>query len=137
MQFAELPYSFALGFGGYSLDIWDGGWLLGSSLGPFFEHELGGAFWFLVGGEFGDWSQRAVGWVLGDFFDGGLGFGFGVGFGEVLAGDLEAVEQEAGSFGVEIVGGQALEDFADGVLDGGAVFGEWDLEGRAAGFAAG
>jgi len=78
-----------------------------------------------------------VGGVFGDFFDGGLGFGFGVGFGEVLAGDLEAVEQEAGSFGVEIVGGQALEDFADGVLDGGAVFGEWDLKAGAAGFAAG
>jgi len=78
-----------------------------------------------------------VGWVLGDFFDGGLGLGVGVGFGEVLAGDLEAVEQEAGAFGVEVVGGKPLEDFADGVLDGGAVFGEWDLEGRAAGFAAG
>jgi len=56
-------------------------------------------------------------------FDGGLGFGFGLRFGKVLAGDLEAVEQEAGAFGVEVVGGQSLENLADGVLDGAAVFG--------------
>jgi len=54
-------------------------------------------------------------------------FGFSVvvggGFGEVEAGDLESVEEEAGAAGVDVVGGDALEDFADGGLDGGAVFG--------------
>jgi hypothetical protein len=62
----------------------------------------------------------------GDLFDDFGGFGFGVavggGFGEVEAGDLEAVEEEAGAAGVDVVGGDALENFADGLLDGGAVF---------------
>ena len=53
-------------------------------------------------------------------------------FGEVEAGDLEAVEEEAGAAGVDVVGGDALEDFADGVLDGGTVFGEGEVEGGAA-----
>src|ERR1700730_17294896 len=53
-------------------------------------------------------------------------------FGEVEAGDLEAVEEEAGAAGVDVVGGDALEDLADGVLDGRMVFRERDLEGRAA-----
>ena len=67
----------------------------------------------------------------GGFFDDfGLG---GLGFGEIEAGDLEAVEEEAGAAGVDVIGGDALEDLADGVLDGGAVFGERDLEGGAAG----
>ncbi len=58
----------------------------------------------------------------GGFFDEfGLG---GLRFGEVEAGDLEAVEEEAGATGVDVVGGDALEDLADGVLDGGSVFGE-------------
>jgi len=38
--------------------------------------------------------------------------------GEVEAGDLEAVEEEPGTAGVDVVGGDALEDLADGVLDG-------------------
>jgi hypothetical protein len=45
-------------------------------------------------------------------------------FWEVEAGDLEAVEEQTGSAGVDLVGGDALEDLADGVLDGGAVLGE-------------
>ena len=52
-------------------------------------------------------------------------------FGEVEAGDLEAVEEEAGAARVDVVGSDALEDLADGVLDGGAVFWEWELEGGA------
>jgi len=91
----------------------------------------------LVEGELGDRGQGAEVGVFGDFFDGGGGFGLGVGFGEVLAGDLEAVEEQTGAFGIEVVGGQPLEDLAYGVLDGAAVFGEWDLEGALAGFAAG
>ena len=51
-----------------------------------------------------------------------MAFGDGL-FGEVEAGDLEAIEEEAGAAWVDVVGGDALEDFADRGLDGGAVFG--------------
>ena len=50
---------------------------------------------------------------------------------EVEAGDLEAVEEESGAARVDVVG-DALEDLADGVLDGRSVFGERDFEGDAA-----
>jgi hypothetical protein len=56
-------------------------------------------------------------------------------FGKVEAGDLEAVEEEAGAARVDVVGGDALKDLADGVLDGGAIFGEREFEGGAAGAA--
>jgi hypothetical protein len=69
-----------------------------------------------------------VGGVEDDVFDGVDGLVFG----EVHGGDLETVEEEAGAAGVECVGGDALEDFADGVLDGGAVFGDGEGEGPAA-----
>jgi hypothetical protein len=59
----------------------------------------------------------------------------GWGFGEVEAGDLESVEEEAGAAWIDLVGGDALENFADGLLDGGAVFGERQVEGGAAGAA--
>ena len=49
-------------------------------------------------------------------------------FGEVEAGDLEAVEEEACAARIDFVGGDALEDFADGGLDGAAVFGDRDVE---------
>ena len=53
------------------------------------------------------------------------GFGGGVGVavvgGEVGAGDLDGLEQEAGAFEVDVVAGEAGGDQADGVLDGGAV----------------
>ena len=48
--------------------------------------------------------------------------------GQVGAGDLEAVEEEAGAAGVDLVAGDAAEDFADGELDGGAVFGHGEVE---------
>ena len=67
----------------------------------------------------------------------GAGFGGVLGFGEVEAGDLEAVEEEAGAAGIDFVGGDALEDFADGGLDGGTVFGQRQVEGGAAGAALG
>ena len=52
---------------------------------------------------------------------------------EVDGGDLEAVEQEAGAAGVDLVAGDAAEDLADGELDGGAVFGQGEVEGGLAG----
>jgi hypothetical protein len=51
--------------------------------------------------------------------------GCGVDSMEVEGGDVEAVEEEAGAFGVEGVGGDAGEDVGDGVLDDVGV-----LEGR-------
>ena len=75
--------------------------------------------------------------VGGDLFDGLWGFfvscvvcGFGVAW-EVGAGDLEAVEEETGALGVDLVVGDAEEDLADGELDGGAVFGHGEVEGVA------
>jgi hypothetical protein len=56
----------------------------------------------------------------------------GGGFGEVEAGDLEAVEEEAGAAGVDVVGCDTLEDFADGSLDCGTVFWQREVEGGAA-----
>ena len=81
-------------------------------------------------GEFGAGGEGAVDGVGDDLFD-QIGFGCvaglaaGRGFaGEVEAGDLQAVEEKAGAFGVDLVGRDALQDLADGGLDGAAVFGE-------------
>jgi len=58
-----------------------------------------------------------------------LRFGGGFGdFGEVEAGDLEAVEEEAGAPWVDLVARDAAENLADGALDGGAVFGQGEVE---------
>ena len=78
--------------------------------------------------DFGSGSEDAQLGVSSDLVYDFDGFGFGVAmrgwwFGEVEAGDLEAVEEQAGAAGVDVVGGDALEDFADGVLDGGAILG--------------
>ena len=84
-----------------------------------FPHGLAGATAFKV---FGGRSECAEVRVLNDFVDGGDGFLRGLRLGQVEAGDLEAVEQETGSAGIEVIGGYALKDFADGALDGAAVF---------------
>jgi hypothetical protein len=99
-----------------------------------FEHLLDqeGDGAFALGGfaDLGGWGEGAQFGMCGGLFDEfGLG---GLGFGEVEAGDLEAVEEEAGAAGVDVVGGDALEDLADGVLDRGTVFWKRDLEGGAA-----
>jgi hypothetical protein len=80
--------------------------------------------------------------VGGDLFDDFGGFGFGVtmgrGFGEVEAGDLETVQEQAGSAGVDVVGGDALQDLAYGKLNAGAIvgIGERKVEGGTAASAA-
>jgi hypothetical protein len=91
---------------------------------------------------FGGRGEEAVGGVLLNEFEGLLGEGDGVGREdgvrrEVGAGDLEAVEEEPGAAGVEVVGGDALEYEADGELDGGAVLGDGEVEGGEAGLAGG
>jgi hypothetical protein len=84
--------------------------------------------------EFGLGRECAQLGVGGDLINGGFGAQVGVvGFGEVEAGDLEAVEEQAGAAWVDVVGGDGLEDAADGGLDGGAVFGEREIEGASAG----
>ncbi len=76
--------------------------------------------------------------MLDDLFKGRFGCGWGLlrggEAGEVDAGDLEAVEEEAGAAGVELLEGDAGEDGGDGLLDGGAVFDEGEVEGGAAAF---
>jgi len=52
--------------------------------------------------------------------------------GEVERGDLEAVKEEAGAAGVELVGGEPVEDLSDGELDGAAVLGKGKGEGGGA-----
>jgi len=42
---------------------------------------------------------------------------------------LQAVEEQAGTFGVQTAAGEALQDEADGGLDGAAVVGEREVEG--------
>jgi len=49
-------------------------------------------------------------------------------FGEIEGSDLEAVEEEAGASWVDVVGGDALENLADGRLDGRTVFWQWEVE---------
>jgi hypothetical protein len=77
-------------------------------------------------GQLGDGCEGAEGFVeddLVDGFDGG-----GSGFGQVEAGDLERVEEQAGAFGVEHACGDALGDEGDGGLDGAAVFERGQVE---------
>ncbi len=80
---------------------------------------------FLVSGlfEVEDGGDRAVDGIEDDLFDraGARGFGRFPGGRQVAAGDLQAVEEQAGTFGVEGVGGEAGEDLGDGELDGSAV----------------
>ncbi|WP_348269188.1 hypothetical protein [Edaphobacter sp. DSM 109919] len=52
-----------------------------------------------------------------------MGFGF-ADFGQVEAGDLQAVEEQTGLFRREVVAGDTLKDFGDGGQDGAAIF-EW------------
>jgi hypothetical protein len=120
------------GFGG-------GGWFW-FFFGPQLHHALDeygdSAFGFCGFGDVGAWGEDAEGGIDGDLFyglgNGACWAGFALGFGEVEAGDLEAIEEEACAAGVDVVGGDALEDFADGGLDGGAVFRERQVESGAA-----
>jgi hypothetical protein len=115
--------------------------------GQTFEQQGDDGFGLLRCGDFGAGREDAEGridddlfycLVLGWGFDTGAvagvggGLAAGVGLGQVEAGDLQAVEEETGAAGVDVVGGDALEDLADGGLNGGAVFGQGQVEGGAA-----
>lgn len=52
---------------------------------------------------------------------------------QVGGGDLEAIEEEAGAARVDVVGGDADEEFSEGLLDGVEVGGGEEGEGAAAG----
>jgi hypothetical protein len=102
----------------------------GSLLRPGFElldkggYEAGAGFGF---GDLGGRGEGAEGGMDGDLFHGLFAWncfpGGRGGAGEVKARDLEAVEEESGAAGVDVVAGDAAEDFADGALDGAAVLG--------------
>ncbi len=103
---------------------------------PVVDESLDGGVGFGLGGlELGGGGDEAVGGIVDYVLDGGFGGvagrGDGQGARQVGGGDLEAVEDEAGAARVELVGGEAAEDFAEGGLDGGAVFGEREVEGSA------
>jgi hypothetical protein len=89
-----------------------------------FEEDLFEGLFVLGFVEVDDGGYGAVDGVVNDFYDLGGASGFEGFFGarEVGRGDLEAVEEQAGALGVEVVGGEAAEDFGDGELDGGAIF---------------
>jgi hypothetical protein len=101
---------------------------IGGIFGECFEEGTYGAQGLFRWDDLGAGSDRAEDGIGDDLFDEGGGFGGAGLFGEVEAGDLEAIEEEAGPFGVDLVAGDAAEDLADGVLDGGAVFGQREVE---------
>jgi hypothetical protein len=83
-----------------------------------FDEKADDAFAFRGCAYFSAWGEDTQFRVIGDLFDDFYGFRSGVAeggeFGEVKAGDLEAVEEQAGAAGVDVVGGDAAENFADG-----------------------
>jgi hypothetical protein len=110
------------------------------------EEHLADALGAVGEGDLGDGGEVAVGaGGVGDDLGDGVDEVFGGEWGEVgaglgrqvEAGDLEAVEEQAGAAGIEGVGGEALEDEADGGLDGAAILGEGELEGGLGGVFAG
>ncbi len=90
----------------------------------FFDESGGEGALFCGIGHFGGGGEGAEFGVGSDFFDELLiAGGFG-GARDVEAGDLESVQEQSGAAGVDLVAGDAAKHFADGDLDGGAVFGE-------------
>ena len=95
--------------------LFSGGELFGGEL---FGGELFGGF---GADDFLDRCQVSEAEVSGDVFDGGFGeLGF-VAVREVGAGDLQSVEEDGGSFVVDVSGSYAAEDVVEGDLDGVAI----------------
>ncbi len=78
-----------------------------------------------------------MGLVVDDLVDHGSWGGFGLLAGQVHAGDLQAVEEQAGAARVDVVGGDALQDLAEGELESGAVVWPGEVEGAETGLASG
>ena len=101
---------------GFELGLGGSGLLL--ALHHPFQQEADDAFAFRGCTYFGAWREDTQFRVVGDFFDHfdrfRPGVAVGCGFGEIEAGDLEAVEEQAGAAGVDVVGGDAAKNFADG-----------------------
>ena len=98
-------------------------WVVAAEVFEEFAYDAAGTFGL---GELGCRGEEALFGVGGDLFDRlwdgfvgilALAAGYGVA-GEVGAGDLEAVEEEAGAAGVEGVGGDGEQDLADGLQIG-------------------
>ena len=105
---------------------------------PLFEELAGAVLLFGWRDQFGVGGEGADGGVGGDLLDGGVVLGWFealLGW-QVEAGDLEAIEQETGAARVELVLGELLQDHADAVLDGAAVFHERERQGGGAATAA-
>ncbi len=122
---------------GLRLDI-DGGWACNAGVSAFqgvvsavegFDQPFGEAPLVTVfRAYFCGWGEGAESGIGDDLFDlDDIATGL-IDTGEVERGDLEAVEEKAGAFGVDLVGGDAAEDVADGALDGSAVVGIGEVE---------
>jgi hypothetical protein len=121
---------FQASFGFFGLVVFDPGFELFETIldvVPVALVDGDGALAELVRG--GEWAEFGI---EGEVVDGGLGSFAGRGFGEVQAGGLERIEEQAGAAWVEVVGGDALDDLADSGLDGAAVLDEREVEGGAA-----
>jgi hypothetical protein len=68
-------------------------------------------------------------WIVLVWWGGGPGGGVGLLAGEVGGGELEGLDEERGSFEVDVVAGEAGGEFGEGVLDAVAVGEGFDEEG--------
>ena len=105
----------------------------------FFEQPSGAALGFELL-DAGRGSERAKLRVIEDLLDEQRWLGVGRQFGQGDDGGLQAVEQQAGAAGVQVIGGDALQHQRDGVQDAAAVaelVGAGELEGAEAGLALG
>jgi len=102
------------------------------ALQHFFDEEGDGTLSLGNSGDFGSGCEDAEGRIDGDLFD-SLRFGLcGLEFGKVKARYLEAVEEQTGTAGIDLVRGDALDDLTNRGLDGRAVFGQREGEGGGA-----
>lgn len=73
-------------------------------------------------------SDDLAGFGLDDTTDDAIGEGFDVDGSDVAAGELEAVEEQAGAFEIDAIGGDGSDEEGDGELDGFGVFKGWEVE---------
>jgi hypothetical protein len=79
-------------------------------------------------GDLGPGCKGSEAGIGDDYFDRlGVACGFRVAR-QIEAGDLQAIEEKACTFGIDLVAGDTAEDLADGALDGATVFREGKVE---------